>query len=205
MAVESLPRLRRPLVPTPPRVYGVHTYKEKLLGPTDLNTQYSSLKHSQLFLGGGFYPSNSNMDAFGVLGATIQFINFSTALVSTNTRIRRSKGGELQRVSEDGRTIAEELVEHSREMEDSCSSGQAAPEFEKQIRIVRGECGAAAQELIHAVRELKGHRLSCRNEKFENFQEALETVWTQEDIEQLQNNLRDWQSCLVILTVSALR
>lgn len=150
------------------------------------------------------------MDPFAVLGvaaATIQFIDFSAALLSTSSTIRRSKSGELQRDSEDARTIAEELAECSREMDDACSGsgpGQTASEADKQIRLVCGECSAAAQELLHAVRKLKGRRL-CRKEKFEGFAEALETVWSRDEVERLRKSLGEWRSRLVLPTVSALR
>lgn len=54
------------------------------------------------------------------------------------------------------------------------------------------------------MRKLKGRRL-CRKEKFEVFAEALETVWSRDEVERLRKSLGEWRSRLVLLTVSALR
>ncbi|EKG10637.1 hypothetical protein MPH_12269 [Macrophomina phaseolina MS6] len=143
----------------------------------------------------------------GMAAAAVQFADFSAALLSTDSRIRRSKSGELQRESEETLTIAEELLNYGREIDEARSGsgpGQLASETEKQIRIVCDECGAAAEELVHAVRKLRGRRM-CRKEKFESFREALGTIWSPEEIGQLQNSLGDWRSRLVVLTISALR
>ncbi|GME33533.1 hypothetical protein GTA08_BOTSDO13653 [Neofusicoccum parvum] len=152
------------------------------------------------------------MDPFAALGiaaATTQSIDFSAALLSPDSRIRRTKSGELQRADADdaARTIAEELAERIREMEDASSEGGTDPgasETETQIRAACGEGGDAARRLLHAARKLKGRRL-CRKERVEVFAEALETVWSADEVERLRKGLRGWRARLVVLSVAALR
>ncbi|OJD35479.1 p-loop containing nucleoside triphosphate hydrolase [Diplodia corticola] len=149
------------------------------------------------------------MDPFSALGiaaATIQFVDFSAALLSTNGRIRSSKTGELQLESE-SRTIAEDLESHHGEMMDSrngSGQGQAVSQTEKQIQIVCVECDAVAQDLLQAVHKLKTRRWG-KKEKFGTFKQALQTIWSPEKIEELEQHFGKWRSQLVFLVVTALR
>lgn len=144
-------------------------------------------------------------NALGVAAATIQFVDFSTALISAGSKICRSKTGELQLESE-SRTIAEELESHDGEMRDSNGSGpgQDVSQTEKQIRAMCDQCDAVAQDLLHAVQKLKSRRWS-KKEKFETFKQALQAVWTPEQITHLEQRLGSWRSQLIPLILSALR
>lgn len=144
-------------------------------------------------------------NALGVAAATIQFVDFSTALISAGSKICRSKTGELQLESE-SRTIAEELESHDGEMRDSNGSGpgQDFSQTEKQIRAMCDQCDAVAQDLLHAVQKLKSRRWS-KKEKFETFKQALQAVWTPEQITHLEQRLGSWRSQLIPLILSALR
>ncbi|KAF9639552.1 hypothetical protein BFW01_g11358 [Lasiodiplodia theobromae] len=143
-------------------------------------------------------------NALGVAAATIQFVDFATALISAGSKICRSKTGELQLESE-SRTIAEELESHDGEMRDANSNGSGdVSQTEKQIRAMCDQCDAVAQDLLHAVQKLKSRRWS-KKEKFETFKQALQAVWTPEQITHLRERLGSWRSQLIPLILSALR
>ncbi|KAL1620940.1 hypothetical protein SLS54_005871 [Diplodia seriata] len=145
-------------------------------------------------------------NALGIAAATIQFVDFSAALISTSRKLRRSKAGELQLESE-SRTVAEELESHDGEMKDSCNGsgpGQTSSQTEKQIRVVCDECDAVAQDLLQAVHKLKARRF-CKKEKFGTFRQALQAIWSPEKIEQLEKRLGNWRYQLILLITSALR
>lgn len=145
-------------------------------------------------------------NALGIAAASIKFVDFSAVLISPSSRIRRSKAGELQLESE-SRTIAEELESNDGEMRDSrdgSGTGQVFSQTEKQIRVVCDECDAVAQDLLQAVHKLRTRRC-FKKEKFGTFREALQSIWTPDKIEQLEQRLGEWRSQLILLIVSALR
>lgn len=144
--------------------------------------------------------------AFGVAAAAIQFIDFSTKLLSKSYEIWTSSTGELLEESH-GRTIATKTLQLNgdiRKSYDTKSGGQCASQTDEDIFELCDGCDEIAQQLIVALNKLK-YCGGDNSSKRKVFRHALGSIWSKSDIERLDRLLEKCRQQLAMHILFSVR
>jgi hypothetical protein len=131
------------------------------------------------------------LSAVGLAGNIIQFVEFACKLLFRSCEIYNSSSG----LSEEAlSTIA--ITRHLQELclQLSGNSGSRVQEDET-LRDLARRCKAVADKLLSATETLKAKE---PRSKWESFYKSLEAIWKKDQIEALQNQLRDCRAQLML-------
>jgi hypothetical protein len=140
--------------------------------------------------------------ALSVDSSLVQFVDFSTKIVSKGHRIFRSKGGSLPE-NDEIESAAKSLRAMIRNLNNSLASTGASSE-EQALRKLCDECVEVAEELISELEKLKIPG-DCRNRKRESLRQALKSLWSVEKLESVEKRLEDLDGQLKLHILILLR
>lgn len=133
------------------------------------------------------------LSALSVAAAVIQFIDYSTRIVSKGKELYKSADGALAENIE-LETASVRLQNLSRTLKDSLRANQQAPKegvaskSDGALETICEACVTVSKELVDKLENLKvpeGHS----HKKWKSFRQALKTVWTKEKIEEVAQRL----------------
>ena len=133
------------------------------------------------------------LSALSVAAAVIQFIDYSTRIVSKGKELYKSADGALAENIE-LETASVRLQNLSRTLKDSLRANQQAPKEgvasknDGALETICEACVTVSKEFVDKLENLKvpeGHS----HKKWKSFRQALKTVWTKEKIEEVAQRL----------------
>jgi hypothetical protein len=138
------------------------------------------------------------LTALSVAGSLVQFIDFSTRLVSKGRQIYRAVDGaldenkEIELVAADLVKLVKKLDEQSHAIQPPSPDAPAEPEplseppEELELRTICDLCKSSATELLG---KLEGLKVKGNHRLWKSFRQALKSVWTKEALDDLSNRL----------------
>lgn len=142
--------------------------------------------------------------AFSVAAAAIQFIDFSTRLISKSREIKNSINGmtvEHAQIRAATDNITDQCKTLSRHVGRGSSQAQPLPGEETLIEIVR-QCSKFAEELRIVLNELRMHK---PGNKFKSFRQAIKCLWSKDRISDMRSTLNDLRSLLMVSLLIVMR
>ena len=144
------------------------------------------------------------LSALSLAGCIVQFIEFSTKLISTSHLLHTSTTGALVEHLE-LEAITNHLVELNGKIRSSRPADdpdQPLSKDEGKIKDLCENCDAVASQLLATLNKLKvqGH-----NNKWTSFNQALRTVWSSEKINTLRKRLLGYRAQLDTMMLMSLR
>ena len=134
--------------------------------------------------------------AIGLVGNIIQFVDFSGKLISESIQLYRSYDGVLAK-NIDIETAAKHLGELNKRLKNSDTiSGDGA------LQRLCLSCQEAANDLLVALDKVK---VKKRQQKWECIRKALQSVWSKEEIKELEKRLEMFKEQLNLHIVVDLR
>ena len=133
------------------------------------------------------------LSALSVAAAVIQFIDYSTRIVSKGKELYKSADGALAENIE-LETASVRLQNLSGTLKDSLQASQQAPKegvarkSDGALETICEACVTVSKEFVDKLENLKvpeGHS----HKKWKSFRQALKTVWTKEKIEEVAQRL----------------
>jgi hypothetical protein len=120
--------------------------------------------------------------AIGLAGNIVQFVDYSSKLISSTYEIYRSSTGS----SENHvylESIATRLLELNRTLEQPKLTGTKS--YDKALLELRAECSQDAEDLLKLIEALRAKKDS----KWSSFRKALRSAWKKEEISRLEGRL----------------
>ena len=142
--------------------------------------------------------------AFGIAVNTMQFIDFSSKILSTSYKIYRSGQGiteehlSLENLTNDFRNISYDLQRSVREGHNPHNISQN----DIQLRQLAEKCAVLCQDLLTALDRLKAPE---RPSKWDSIRAALRAVWKESKIKEVQGCLNDFRQEILLRVLSGLR
>jgi predicted nuclease with TOPRIM domain len=129
------------------------------------------------------------LTAIGLAGTLIQFVDFSSKIVSKASAIYASADGALPE-NQDAETVAQSLQVLDAKIRAGLATSSGT-KSEEALKELCGECDSVAQELLKALEKLK---IYDRKTKWKSMRQALKSVSSKgkiDDISKRLENLRD--------------
>lgn len=139
------------------------------------------------------------LSALAVATSIVQFIDFSSKIVSGSRELYKSSNG-LSSDHTDLLVITTNLSKLSESFSRPVQSSSSAPQID-QLRELSQNANQVARELIAT---LDGIRLE-KGTRWESCYKALRSVWTQQQINMLQGKLNGFRQQLTLSIVVILR
>jgi BMFP domain-containing protein YqiC len=115
-----------------------------------------------------------------LIGNVIQFVQFSNDLVSKSVQLYQSSNGALAELN-DTMTATNHLLGLNYKLKDA-----AAKTSDKTLRDLCISCESTADELLMALDRV---RVKHKHRKWESIRKALLTVWSRDEIAELERRL----------------
>jgi hypothetical protein len=132
----------------------------------------------------------------GLVGNIVQFVDFSGNLISKSTELCRSSEGALAEHI-DIETATNHLVLLNSKLKDAATiTGDGA------LESLCMSCGTAAENLLAALDKIK---VKDKQYKWKSIRKALRSVWSKEEIEDLERRLATFREELNLHVVVDLR
>jgi len=135
------------------------------------------------------------LTAVGLAGTIVQFVDFTTKIVSKSTELYRSGRGVLAENANIETTTAD-LKELNSRLE------QTTAVHDPDLQALCQACGEVADQLLTALAKL---RVTCQGQKWQSLRKALRSIWSKEDITQLEQRLASFRSELNLRIVIGMR
>jgi hypothetical protein len=136
--------------------------------------------------------------AIGLTGNIVQFVDYSSKLISSTHEIYKSStGSSRNHVYLEG--IATRLLELSRSLEQPELTGSST--HNKALHDLRAQCVEDAKDLLALIKSLQAKKDS----KWSSFRKALKSSWEREQVDRLEGRLKDHRSELAAQLTSMLR
>ncbi|KAK4446194.1 hypothetical protein QBC34DRAFT_412097 [Podospora aff. communis PSN243] len=153
------------------------------------------------------------LSALGVATSVVQFVDFSSKLISGTFEIYKSAGGELGRNSAI-ETLTKQLVGLSERLEASLAESSSSSSSnsnsntlasrspnEQDLHQLCRECNGAASELLGALARLRGQPQNV----WSSFRHALRTLWTEDQIDSLQRRVDRFREQISMFILASVR
>ncbi|OCL11351.1 hypothetical protein AOQ84DRAFT_229496 [Glonium stellatum] len=144
--------------------------------------------------------------ALSVAAAVVQFVDFSSKIISKGYRICRSCNGDICELKEnkEGINISENLADLSKRLSESLDPQKLGrePTVTKDIHGLSRDCNGIAKEMFSALVKLKNE---SKHKKWNSFQEALSTMWSEKQIQALQKRFETFRQQLIVNILISLR
>lgn len=162
------------------------------------------------------------MDALGILGvaaAVVQFADFGTRVLQESINVYTGISLAQARIVEIAK-ISNELTQLTHAIDEKMAplsqSARPLTIIEMQLLEQCRRCKAAGEEVLQCISIIRGHGVSKVNlsqrdvglldwkddSKLGSFRTALQLVWKEEEIEQLERKLMDVKSGLMAAMIS---
>lgn len=138
--------------------------------------------------------------AFSVAANVIQFVDFTSKLISGSHEIYKSATGEAKRNSE-LKTITKSLMRINLSLGKQGPLGSAN---ERELENLCKDCSSVAIDLIRALEQLQ-IKSSGKHQRWSSFKSALLTVWRQEDIDTLEQRVDSFRQQISMHILVSLR
>lgn len=135
--------------------------------------------------------------AIGLVGNIVQFVDFSSKILSKTRQVYQSADGALSE-NIDTEHVTKHLAELSTALQASASSSQGDPALEKLCE----SCNNVAKKLLKALEKLK---VDGRNGKWRSVRKALRSVWSKKEIDGIQKRLESFRDEMNLHIVVDLR
>jgi cysteinyl-tRNA synthetase len=141
----------------------------------------------------------------GLVGNIVQFVDFSGKLISKSTELYQSSEGALAE-NINTETVTNHLVLLNNKLKNAATSTS-----DSALERLCKSCGTAADELLAALDNVK---VKGKQTKWKSMRKALRSVWSKEEIKELERRLArlreelnlhvtvDLRSVLVLLGIS---
>jgi hypothetical protein len=129
------------------------------------------------------YPGDVRMEALaiiGLVGNIVQFVDFSGKLISKSTELYRSSEGAL------AENIDIEMATNHLVLLNSKLKDAAAATGDSALENLCKSCNTAAEKLLDALDKVKVNR---EQQKWKSMRKALRSVWSKEEIGELERRL----------------
>lgn len=131
-----------------------------------------------------------------LVGNILQFVDFSSKLISKSTELYRSSDGALAENIDIETVIKDLLLLNSKLKNTTAATGDDA------LEKLCTSCGTAADELLVALDKVK---VKGKPDKWKSIRKALRTIWSKEEIEGLDRRLGMLKDELNLRVVVGLR
>ncbi len=132
----------------------------------------------------------------GLVGNIVQFVDFSGKLISKSSELYHSYDGALSE-NVDIETTTKHLTVLSKKLKDEATAvGDGA------LQTLSLACHKAAIDLLVALDKIK---VKNRQQKWESIRKALRSVWSKEEIKELEQRLRRFKEELNLHIIVQLR
>lgn len=132
----------------------------------------------------------------GLVGNIVQFVDFSGKLISKSTELYRSSEGALTE-NIDIETVTNHLVLLNSKLKSTANNTG-----DSTLEGLCESCGAAAEELLAALDKVK---VKGKQDKWKSIRKALRSVWSKEEIADLERRLTRLKEELNLHVVVGLR
>jgi hypothetical protein len=132
----------------------------------------------------------------GLVGNIIQFVDFGSKLVSKSVELYQSSDGVLME-NIDAEVATNHLVILNDKLKDSATA--AGDGALKDLCVL---CGATATELLTVLGKVK---IQGKNSKWKSMRKALRSVWSKEEVEELERRLLNLKNELNLHVVADIR
>lgn len=143
------------------------------------------------------------MEPFSVLAiatAACQFLDFAAKVISGTWQIYNTSAGLDSKRNSHVRTITEDLTKLTDGIRKpmQTSSSQPLPPRDEAVLKLAERCGEVGTRLLAALDLLQKKPRSKGGQSWDSFVIALRTVWSQDSIDALKNDLRDYRQQMTI-------
>ena len=142
--------------------------------------------------------------AFGIAANVIQFIDFSTKVLSMGYRLGKA-GHEGLQENQTTETIISDLHKVTQGLKSSLrqqEEKQRLTQSESDLQDLTEQCRDVALELLEILKKLK---VQGNSRKWETFRVALKTVWEEDKIERLQKRVDGFRQQVIIRLLVSFR
>lgn len=144
------------------------------------------------------------MNTLSIASAVVQFVDFTSKLVSKGNEYHKSANGALVEHNE-LRAVSNNLVVLSTGLDDALASFQLEkkPSREEQaLKNVVEDCRRAASEFIEVLDTFK---VSGGHQRWKSFRQAFKTIWNKDQIAEMLGKLNLARDQLVIHLLVSIR
>ena len=144
------------------------------------------------------------LTALSVAGNVVQFVDFTTKLLSKSRKIYNSANGALVENME-LEAVARNLMELSSRISEAFRSKADDVQLtweDRNLQTLCENCGAVAEEILALLGKLKLH---SKHGKWDSFRKALKTVGSENELDGLMRRLEMYRKQLDTLLLASLR
>jgi hypothetical protein len=132
----------------------------------------------------------------GLVGNIVQFVDFSSKLISTSTQLYGSAEGALAE-NVDIEAVTNDLVLLSNSLKDTASNP-----CDEALKSLSESCHTVAEQLLVALDKVKA---KGKHQRLESIRKAVRSVWNKQHIEGLERRLARFREELNLRVVVDLR
>lgn len=144
------------------------------------------------------------LTALGIAANVVQFIDFTLRIIAKSNDIHQSASGSLVE-HDDLSKVTLDLSALSKKLQDAltmtATTANLTPD-EQALHHLSTGCFEASQELMQALQKLQS---SGKLGRFRSFRQALKTVWSKDEIKQLERRVGMYKEELTFRIVVGLR
>ena len=122
--------------------------------------------------------------AVSLAGTVIQFVDFTGKVISKSTEFYRSGRGEFAE-HDDIETTAADLTKLNTQLK------QTTAVDDPDLQALCQACGDVADQLLAALAKVK---VNGKGQKWQSLRKALRSIWSKEEIGQLEQRLASFRS-----------
>ena len=144
------------------------------------------------------------MDALAIAAAVVQFIDFTSKIVSKTAQIHRSPNGQREEHRELEK-ITDAISRDAKNIQQRISQRRVAGDLtdaEKDQEKIGQDCQEVAEELLSVLRRLQ---TSGRLSQWQSFRQALRTQWREDEIQSLERRLDRFRQQMISIILDSLR
>ena len=144
------------------------------------------------------------LTALGLASNVVQLVDYSLKLVSRGNALYKSKDGALLE-NREMEMIADDLARLTGRLHGSLANAckiSVLTADEVELKTLSEACEAVAQELLHALDNLKVKR---KPQRWKSFRKALASVWDKEKIDNIVERLSKFRAQLDTHVLLSLR
>lgn len=139
------------------------------------------------------------LSALSVAAAVVQFVDFAGTILSSTRTIHQASSREAESVS-DLKTITDTLQRLNGDIEQSVSASPSA--HDRDLLDLCHDCNRTANSLVAALAQLNSQGNSSL---WNSFKIALRTVWSQDQLNELQKRLDSFRQQISMHILVALQ
>jgi hypothetical protein len=124
--------------------------------------------------------------AVNLVGTIVQLVDFSSKLISKSTELYRSGRGVLTENAHI-ETATEDLSKLNTRLKQSTAAGDA------DLQVLCQACSDVADQLLAALAKVK---VNNKGQKWQSLTKALRSIWSKEEIQQLEQRLASFRNQL---------